>query len=64
MVKKTEPDGSYTLYFAGMYEIRKNSGGTVTGTTLYYPAGHLSILARECTSDSRQRCTTFLGMRV
>jgi hypothetical protein len=48
MVKKTEPDGSYTLYFVGMYEIRKNSGGTVTGTTLYYPAGHRGLMSSIC----------------
>jgi len=23
----------------GLYEVNKNSGGTVTGTTTYYPAG-------------------------
>ena len=38
LVKKINPDGSKTLYVAGIYEVDKNSGGTVTGTKTYYPA--------------------------
>ena len=38
MVKKIKPDGSKTLYVAGIYEVDKNSGGTVTQTRTYYPA--------------------------
>jgi YD repeat-containing protein len=38
MVKKINPDGSRTIYIAGNYEMRKNSGGAVIGTTTYYPA--------------------------
>ena len=38
LVKKIKPDGSKTLYVGGIYEVGKNSGGTVTGTKTYYPA--------------------------
>jgi hypothetical protein len=38
MAKKINPDGSRTIYIAGNYEVRKNSSGTVTGSTTYYPA--------------------------
>jgi len=39
MVKKIKPDGSRTIYVGGIYEVDKNSGGTVTRTVTYYPAG-------------------------
>jgi YD repeat-containing protein len=39
LVKKIKTDGSKTLYVGGIYEVDKNSGGTVTGTKTYYPAG-------------------------
>jgi RHS repeat-associated protein len=39
MVKKINPDGSRTLYIAGVYEVNKSSGGSVTSTKTYYPAG-------------------------
>ena len=35
-VKRLDPDGSYTVYFFGMYEIRFGSNA---GETIYYPAG-------------------------
>jgi hypothetical protein len=38
MVKKILPDGSRTIYIGGIYEVKKNASGTVTGTTTYYPA--------------------------
>lgn len=38
MVKKVAPDGSRTIYIGGIYEVKKNASGTVTGTTTYYPA--------------------------
>ena len=39
MVKKIMPDGSKTNYYnGGVYEVRKNSSGAVTGSTTYYPA--------------------------
>ncbi|MEW6085138.1 MAG: RHS repeat-associated core domain-containing protein [Chloroflexota bacterium] len=39
LVKKIKPDGSKTIYVGGLYEVDKNAGGTVTKTTVYYPAG-------------------------
>jgi RHS repeat-associated protein/uncharacterized repeat protein (TIGR01451 family) len=39
LVKKLKPDGSRTIYVAGVYEVDKNSGGTVTRSVTYYPAG-------------------------
>jgi len=39
LVKKIKPDSSKTLYVGGIYEVDKNSGGTVTGTKTYYAAG-------------------------
>ena len=33
------PDVARTIYVAGIYEVNKNSSGTVTGTKTYYPAG-------------------------
>jgi RHS repeat-associated protein/uncharacterized repeat protein (TIGR01451 family) len=39
LVKKTNPDGSRTIYVGGVYELDKNSSDTVTKTTVYYPAG-------------------------
>jgi len=39
LVKKVKPDGSKTLYIAGIYEVDKTSGGTVTQTRTYYPVG-------------------------
>jgi RHS repeat-associated protein/uncharacterized repeat protein (TIGR01451 family) len=38
LVKKVKPDGSRTIYVGSIYEVSKNAGGTVTGTTTYYPA--------------------------
>ena len=38
LIKKIKPDGSKTIYVGGLYEVDKNSGGTVTKTTVYYPA--------------------------
>jgi hypothetical protein len=32
-------DTNFTVYVGGLYEVDKNSGGTVTKTTVYYPAG-------------------------
>jgi RHS repeat-associated protein len=37
LVKKIKPDGSKTLYIAGIYEVDKTSGGSVTRTVTYYP---------------------------
>ena len=52
-MKKTNPDGSKTIYpstglragaAGGVYEVDKNSGGTVTRTVTYYPvAGAMRI---------------------
>ena len=39
LVKKINPNNSRTIYVGGLYEVNKNAGGTVTGTTTYYPAG-------------------------
>jgi hypothetical protein len=39
-VKKILPDGGRVLYaLGGMYEVEKDSGGTVIHTTMYYLAG-------------------------
>ena len=38
VVKKIKPDGSKTLYIGGVYEVDKNSAGTMTGNKTYYPA--------------------------
>jgi RHS repeat-associated protein len=44
LVKKINPDGSKTLYIAGIYEVNKNSGGSVIGTVTYYPeAGAMRV---------------------
>ena len=44
LVKKIKPDGSKTLSVGGIYEVDKNSGGTVTGTKTYYPvAGAMRV---------------------
>jgi RHS repeat-associated protein len=37
--KKVKPDGTYTLYIGGIYEVDLSSGGTVTKKTSYYPGG-------------------------
>jgi len=42
-VKKVKPDGSKTLYIAGLYEVDKTSGGTVTQTRTYYPVGGATL---------------------
>ncbi len=39
LVKKINPDNTKTIYVAGIYEVNKNSGGTVTSTKTFYPAG-------------------------
>jgi RHS repeat-associated protein len=39
LVKKINPDGTRTVHVGGIYEVNKSSGGTVTGTRTYYPAG-------------------------
>lgn len=39
LVKKIKPDGSSTIYIGSVYEVDKNSGGAVTRTLTYYPAG-------------------------
>lgn len=38
-MKKIKPDGSRTIYVGGVYEVDKSSGGSVTRTVTYYPAG-------------------------
>ena len=38
-MKKIKPDGSKTIYVGGIYEVDETSGGTVTRTVTYYPAG-------------------------
>ena len=44
LTKKTKPDGSRTIYIRGIYEVDKNSGGSVTRTVTYYPvAGAMRI---------------------
>jgi hypothetical protein len=49
LVKKIKPDNSKTLYVGGIYEVDKNSGGTVTGTKTYYPAAGATLApARKC----------------
>ncbi len=39
LVKKIKPDGSSTIYIGSIYEVDKSSGGAVTRTVTYYPAG-------------------------
>ncbi len=39
LVKKIKPDGSRTIYIGNVYEVDKSSGGAVTRTVTYYPAG-------------------------
>jgi RHS repeat-associated protein len=39
LVKKINSDNTKTIYVAGIYEVNKSAGGTVTGTKTYYPAG-------------------------
>ncbi len=39
LVKKIKPDGSRTIYIGSIYEVDKSSGGAVTRTVTYYPAG-------------------------
>ena len=39
LVKKIKPDSSKTIYVGGIYEVDKSSGGSVTRTVTYYPAG-------------------------
>ena len=48
LVKKIKPDGSKTIYVAGIYEVDKTSGGAVTGTKPYYPVAG-ATLAPACT---------------
>lgn len=44
LVKKTKHDGSKTIYVSEVYEIDKNSIGTITRTATYYPvAGAMRI---------------------
>jgi YD repeat-containing protein len=39
LVKQINPDNSKTIYIDGIYEEDRNSGGTITNTRVYYPAG-------------------------
>ena len=39
LVKQVNPDGSKTIYIDGVYEEDRDSGGSVTGTRVYYSAG-------------------------
>jgi RHS repeat-associated protein len=39
LVKKIKPDGSSTIYIGNVYEVDKSSGGAITRTVTYYPAG-------------------------
>ena len=39
LVKKIKPDNSKTIYVGRIYEVDKTSGGSVTQTRTYYPAG-------------------------
>jgi len=38
MVKKINPDGSKMITIGSAYEVQRDAGGTITGTTSYYPA--------------------------
>lgn len=40
MVKKINPDNSSVIYIEKIYEIQKDSSGTVTHTLTFYPAGN------------------------
>ena len=44
MVEKINPDGSYVLYIGSVMEIEKNSSGTETQVTLYYPGGAVRVV--------------------
>lgn len=39
LMKRINPTGSKTVYVGGVYEVDKTSGGSVTRTVTYYPAG-------------------------
>jgi uncharacterized repeat protein (TIGR01451 family) len=39
LVKKINPANSRSLYVGGLYEVDKDSGGSVTRTVTYYPVG-------------------------
>jgi len=41
--EKIKTDVSKTIYVGGIYEVDKNSGGTVTGTKTYYPAAGATL---------------------
>jgi hypothetical protein len=56
MVKKINPNGSKTLYIGGVYEVDKDSGGTVISTKTYYPAAGATL------APHRVRCSA--GVRV
>jgi hypothetical protein len=44
MVKKVEPDGTYTIYIDGIYEVHKDNIRQVVSTTTYYPvAGAMRV---------------------
>ena len=50
MVKKINPDGSYVLYIGSVMEIEKNSSGTDTQVTLYYPGGAVRVVTSATAS--------------
>jgi RHS repeat-associated protein len=39
LIKQVNQDGSKTIYIDGFYEADRSSGGTLTNTRVYYPAG-------------------------
>jgi RHS repeat-associated protein len=47
MVKRTNADGSWTVYIGGIYEKSFTAGGTVTGSRKYYAALGRTIAVRD-----------------
>jgi uncharacterized protein RhaS with RHS repeats len=51
LVKKTNPNGTRTIYVGGIYEVNKSASGTVTSTKTYYPAGNAMRVTVGATSS-------------
>ncbi len=60
LLRRTEPDGSSTVYIGGVYEATYSAGGVLTGVVKYYMAFGRAVCVRTAASNSDPGTLSFL----
>ncbi len=60
LLRRTEPDGSYTVYIGGVYEATYSAAGVLTGVVKYYQAFGRAVCVRRATGNSDPGTLSFL----